>query len=193
VVRLKAMPTCPKCHAETKEGDKFCTNCGASLALEAPKPVETRVHIRERDTCFGERERDYLGLVSFGFLLLTVGIIFTLNPNIVDNFRSWIVQISTERKLVRPADELIFSATYFFGLIGVFDFAMAGIRLAANDLKRRVITDIFSGIALILFAYLLQLYGEHYLLWQMVLGMEAIACGLLVTVYSIARYSIKRA
>ena len=187
------MPTCPKCHAETKEGDKFCTYCGASLALEAPKPVETRAHVRERDTCFGERERDYLGLVSFGFFLLTVGIIFTLNPNIVDDFSLWIKLISTSHMPVRPPEGLIFSAMYFFGLIGVFDFAMAGIRLAANDLKRRVLTDIFSGIALILFAYLLQLYGGHYLSWQTVLGMEAIACGLLVTVYSIARYWFKRA
>jgi hypothetical protein len=187
------MPTCPKCHAEAKESDKFCSYCGASLITEVQKPAETRTRMRERDTCFGERERDYLGLVSFGFLLLTVGIIFTLNPNVVDNFRSWIEEMSTTQKLVRPSDPLIFSAALFFGLIGVFDFAMAGIRLAANDYKRRVLADTLSGIALVLFAYLIQLYGGHHLSWLMVLGTEAIACGLLIVVYSIARYSFKRA
>jgi uncharacterized membrane protein HdeD (DUF308 family) len=186
------MPTCPKCHAEAKESDKFCSNCGASLTIEARKPAETKTRIRERDTCFGERERDYLGLVSFGFLLLTLGIIFTLNPNTVDNLRLWIEQISTVRRLVRPPEGLIFSVALFFGLIGVFDFAMAGIRLAANDIKRRVLADSLSGIALVLFAYLIQLYGGYNLPWPKVLGIEAIACGLLIAVYSVARYSFKR-
>jgi hypothetical protein len=186
------MPTCPKCNAEIKEGDKFCTNCGASLAFEAPKPVETRAYVRERDTCFGERERDYLGLVSFGFLLLTLGIVFTLNPNVIEDFRLWVELMSTSHILVRPPEGLIFSAMYFFGIVGVFNFAMAGIRLATNDIKRRVLSDIFSGIALILFAYLINLYGGHFLTWEMVIGLEAIACGLLVTVYSIVRYSFRR-
>ena len=186
------MPTCPKCHAETKKGDKFCTYCGASLTTEAPKPAETRMHVRERDTCFGERERDYLGLVSFGFFLLTVGIVFTLNSNIIDDFRLWIQQISTRQIPVRPPEGLIFGAALFFGLIGVFEFVMAGIRLATNDIKRRVLADIFTGIALILFAYLLNLYGGRYFTWQMVLGTEAIACGILITIYSVARYSFRK-
>jgi hypothetical protein len=94
--------------------------------------------------------------------------------------------------LVRPSPDLINSATYFFGIIGVFNFAMAGIRLASNDIKRRVLSDAFSGIALILFAYLINLYGGYFITWEMVLGLEAIACGLLVTVYSIVRYSFRR-
>jgi len=187
------MPTCPKCQAEANEGDKFCTYCGASLKFEAPSPVETRVHVHERDTCFGEKERDYLGLVSFGFFLLTVGIVFTMNPNIVDNFRLWIELINTAHMPKEPPKELIYSATLFFSVVGIFDFAMAGIRLAANDLKRRVLTDVLSGFALILFAFLLHLHIENNFSWSMVFGTEAIACGLLVTVYSIARYWFKRA
>jgi hypothetical protein len=188
------MPTCPKCNAEIKEDDKFCTNCGASLAAETPKPVETKAYVRERDTCFGERERerDYLGLVSLGFFLLTLGIVFTLNLNIIEEFRSWVELMSISHMLVRPSPDLINSATYFFGIIGVFNFAMAGIRLASNDIKRRVLSDAFSGIALILFAYLINLYGGYFITWEMVLGLEAIACGLLVTVYSIVRYSFRR-
>jgi hypothetical protein len=187
------MPTCPKCKAEVNESNKFCTYCGASLKFEAPSQVETRVHVHERDACFGEKERDYLGLVSFGFFLLTVGIVFTMNPNIVDDFRSWIILISTAHMPVRPPEGLIYSATLFFSVVGIFDFAMAGIRLAAHDLKRRVLTDVLSGFALILFAYLIHLYIENYFTWQMVLGTEAIVCGILVTVYSIARYWFKRA
>jgi hypothetical protein len=94
---------------------------------------------------------------------------------------------------VPPPEGLIYSATLFFSVVGIFDFAMAGIRLAAHDLKRRVFTDVLSGFALILFAYLIHLYIENYFTWQMVLGTEAIVCGILVTVYSIARYWFKRA
>jgi hypothetical protein len=187
------MPNCPKCHTETKEGDKFCNNCGVSLATETQKSFETGMHARERDVCFGEGRRDYLGLVSFGFFLLIVGFVFTLNPNVIDDFRLWIMQISTGRMLVRPPEGLIFSAAIFFGLVSVFDFIMAGIRLAINDAKRRILADFLTGIALILFAYLIDLYGRHHLSWLGVLGTEAIACGLLIVVYSIVLYSFKRA
>jgi hypothetical protein len=187
------MPTCPKCQAEANGDDKFCTHCGASLKFESPSPVETRMHVHERDTCFGEKERDYLGLVSFGFFLLTIGIIFTMNPNIVENFRLWIELINTEHMPVDPPIELIYSATLFFSVVGIFNFVMAGIRLAANDIKRRVLTDILTGFALILFAYLINLHIENIFSWPMVFGTEAIACGLLLIVYNIARYWFKRA
>jgi len=186
------MPTCPKCSAEVKEGDKFCPYCGASLALETPKPAEERKHIRERDTCFGEEEKDYLGLVSFGFFLLAVGITYTLNPNVIEDFRFWVEQLSLRKTLVEPPEGLVFSATLFFGIIGVFDFAKAGIRLATNDVKRRVVANVFSGIALILFAYLIHLYGIGVLTWQTTIGTEIIACGLLIALYSIIRSLLRK-
>jgi len=186
------MPTCSKCNSEVKEGDKFCPYCGASLTLEALKPVEKRRHIRERDTCFGEGERDYLGLVSFGFFLLAVGITYTLNPNVISDFRFWVDQLRINQTLVEPPEGLVFSATIFFGIIGVFDFAKAGIRLATNDIKRRVVANVFSGIALISFAYLIHLYGIGVLTWQTAVGTEIIICGLLVALYSIIRSLLRK-
>ncbi len=188
------MPVCPRCKAEAREGSKYCTICGASLNLGAGSS-EPRRHVHEGDTCFGERERerDYLGLVSFGFFLLTVGIVFTMNPNIIDDFRTWIIMINQAHFPVRPSDGLIYSASLFFSVVGILDFAMAGIRLAANDLKKRALKDVLSGFALILFAYLVKLYSENVFTWEAVLGIEAIACGLLIMVYSIGRYWFRRA
>lgn len=185
------MVNCPKCGAEVKEEDNFCINCGASLAPEVMKTArdESR-YSRERDACFGERERerDLSGLVSFGMFLLIVGSVFLVNPNIISDFQLWIEQMINEQGLVRPTGGLINSATIFFGLIGLSNFFTAGIRLLVYKARRRALTDILSGVALTLFAYLIYLYGGDVLTWQVVLAIEAVVVGLLVILYSIVRY-----
>ncbi len=143
---------------------------------------------RERKTCFGTGEKDYLGLVSFGTFILIVGIVFTANPNLVSDFQLWIEQMANEQNLVRPRIGLITSAIVFFGLIGLSDFFMAGIRLWIDKSRRRVLVDILSGIALVTFAYLIYLYGSYALTWQTVVAIEVVVIGLLVIAYSTARY-----
>jgi len=145
---------------------------------------------RERETCFsvGLRKKDYLGLVSFGAFILIVGIVFVANPNLVSDFSSWVEQMTDEQHLIRPSEGLVSSAILFFTLIGLSNFFEAGIKLWIVKARRRVLADILSGVALVLFAYLINLYGSYVLTWQMVLAIEAIAVGLLVVLYSIARY-----
>ncbi len=189
---LTNMPYCPRCNAEIKEGDKFCVYCGAPLVSETLKTVERRKYVRERDTCFGEEEKDYLGLVSLGFFLLAVGITYTLNTNVFDDFRFWIEKLIAEKTIVRPPSELIFSATIFLGASGFFSFIKAIVRILTNDVKRRIIADIFSGIALVIFAYLINLYGTGTLTWQTTLGTEIIVCGLLIALYSIISSLLRR-
>ncbi|TEU07620.1 hypothetical protein E3I90_00180 [Candidatus Bathyarchaeota archaeon] len=145
---------------------------------------------RERETCFGAglRKKDYLGLVSFGVFILIVGIVFVANPNLVSDFSSWIEQVTDEQHLIRPSEGLVSSAILFFTLIGLSNFFEAGIKLWIVKARRRVLADILSGVALVLFAYLIHLYGSYALTWQIVIAIEAIAVGLLVVLYSIARY-----
>jgi hypothetical protein len=184
------MPTCPKCGAEVKEDDKFCPYCGTSLATKMDKQVVEERHARERDVCFGEGERrpDHLGLVSFGIFLLIVGIIFVANPNIVSDFGLWVERLTSEKHLLRPPQGLITSATLFFGLIGLSNFLVAGIRFLIDRSRRRALTDALSGVALVSFSYLIYLYGSYALTWQMVLAVEVVVCGLLVIAYSAIRY-----
>ncbi|HVP92858.1 MAG TPA: hypothetical protein VMS94_03855, partial [Acidobacteriota bacterium] len=54
--------------------------------------------------------------------------------------------------------------------------------------NRRVFSSILSGIALVLFSYLIYLYGQRDLTWEVALAIEVVVCGLLVMVYSIVRY-----
>jgi len=149
---------------------------------------------REREICFsvGLTEKDYLGLLSFGTFILVVGIVFLANPNLVSDFRLWIEEMANRQDLVRPSEGLIISAVIFFGLIGLSDFFMAGVRLWITKSRRRVSVDILSGVALVFFAYLISLYGSRVLGWQMVLAIEAVAVGLLVILYSIVRYVFLR-
>jgi hypothetical protein len=184
------MPTCPKCGSDIEKDDEFCRSCGTRLAAETSKPLEKESYAQEREVCFGEgeRHRDYSGLVSFGIFLLIVGIIFLANPNAVSDFRLWIEKLTTEKTLSRPPQGLIDSAALFFGLIGLSDFLLASVRFMAHQRLRRVLVDILSGVALVLFSYFIYLYGGHTLTWQMTLAAEAVTCGLLIILYSVLRY-----
>jgi len=188
------MGTCPKCGAEIHEGDAFCHSCGASLTAKIGKPLEKEDHAQEREMCFGERKRpsDYLGLFSFGILILTVGFIFLANPNIISHFSSWIEKMGTQKALSRPPQELIDSAILFFAIIGISNFFIAGVRFMVDKLMRQVLTDTLLGVALVLFSYLIYLYGVHALAWQMVLAAEAVACGILIIIYSVLRFLLPK-
>jgi len=184
------MPTCPKCGAETEKDDEFCRFCGTRLVAETSELPEKEGSAQEREACFGEgeRRRDYSGLVSLGIFLVVVGAVFLANPSVVSSFSSWIEQMTTAKTLSRPPQGLIDSATIFFGLIGLSDFFLAGVRFMADKRMRQVLADILSGVALVLFSYVIYLYGRHTLTWQMVLATEAVACGLLIILYSVLRY-----
>jgi len=176
------MVSCPRCGAEVKAGDKFCPYCGTSLATGG------QPH-REREVCFeGERRRDYSGLVSFGIFLLIVGTVFIVNPNLISEFRFWVMQLANEKILVRPPQGLIVAATVLFSLTGLSNFLVAGIQLFTYGARRRVLSDALSGVALVSFSYLIYLYGAYAVTWQMVLAIEVMVCGLLIILYSVTRY-----
>jgi len=185
------MVTCPKCGAEAQEDHKFCSKCGASLTV-MPKPAETRPRVRERDTCFGEGKKDYLSLVSVGFFIIIVGMVFILNLNVIDDFPQWIQDMTTQQRLARPPDGLLNAAKLFFILVGVSNCVMASIRIVVNDVKSRIVADALSGVALVLFAYFIQLYAARSITWLAALAYEAIAVGLLVMLYSVIWYMLKK-
>jgi len=187
------MPTCPKCGAEIEKNDLFCRYCGARLMTEPSKAPEKETHVRERDECFEvEHHRDYTGLISFGIFLVIVGIVFIANPNVISSFSSWTQQMTKAKSLLRPPQDFIYSAALFFGLIGLSDFFLAGVRFIAYRVTRRFVSNMLSGVALVLFSYLIFLYGRHDLTWQVALAIEVVACGLLVIVYSTIHYLFPR-
>ena len=152
------------------------------------------VNDQEGDACFGERRRrrDYFSIMSFGFFLLAIGIVFTLSPSTASDFSLWVERMTTEKSAIRPPDGLIASAVLFFSLIGLSDFFQAGIGPWLSRSKRQVLGNALSGIALVVFAYLIYLYGDHLLAWHAVLAIEAIVVGLLVILYSTVRHAFSK-
>jgi hypothetical protein len=131
---------------------------------------------------------DYLGLISLGMLLFAVAIVFLENPFLVSDFRLLIERITNEGILIRPPRGLITSAAIFFVLIGLSGFIKAATRLRIAKLSGRVFADVFAGLALVLFAYLITLYGSHLITWLLTLAIEAAACGILLVLYGIVRF-----
>ena len=191
------MTTCPKYGKVAEKDDLFCRSCGASLKDETKvsekpgQPAEEQRYAREpEEYCFGEHERhaDYTGLISFGLFLLIIGIIFVANPNIGSQLNTWVNKMSKAQMLSRPPQEIINGAVLFFALVGLSDLFVSGIRFIIHRRKWRALRSTFSGIALITFSYLIYLYGQKTLRWQVALAYEILVIGLLVILYAIARH-----
>jgi len=145
--------------------------------------------------CFGagEPRRDISGLISFGILLIVVAITFLANSSLASELQLWIVRVAEEKTILsRPPQGVINSATLFFGLLGISDFFVAGVRFAIDKNRRRAFADVLSGIALLLFSYLIQLYGSRAFAWPMVLIIEAVTCGVLVILYGVVLYAFSK-
>jgi hypothetical protein len=72
------------------------------------------------------------------------------------------------------------SVVTFLGLIGVSNFLTAIIRLQVDRTPRRIISDVLSGISLLVFAYLINLHFSGAITWMIALAYEAVAVGVLV-------------
>jgi hypothetical protein len=176
------MPFCYKCGAQVNAEDEFCESCGASLRAGLRRRITRRTH-RDRDLCFSEElQGDPLGIIDIGLLLLIVGVVYQLNSGVFSEFISWVQGMGDVGIYIKPPDSMVNSVITFFRLIGASNFLTAIIRLQVDRTPKRIIADIFSGIALIVFAYLINLHFNGVMTWMVVLAYEAIVIGILVIV-----------
>ncbi len=179
------MPYCRKCGTELSEGVEFCPKCGTPIVKYRREELKP-----PREECFGERrERDYLGLVSFGIFLLIVGYIFITNQWIPSHFFNWIENLG--KGDFKPSIELINVFVLFLVLIGISNFIIAGMRVALRQPWRRPLSDTLAGVGLLSFAYFINLYGQGLLTWQIALVSGIVVIGVLVIIYGVIRYYIK--
>lgn len=183
------MPYCEKCGSEVGEDDTSCPSCGAPVKSVSTRRVR-RVSRgrREDELCFGaEPRRDPLGLVGFGLFLLVVGLVFQMNTGVHTEFLTWVESMADSEALVMPPETLLNSAVLFFGLIGLSNFLTAVIRFLIDKDRGRITTDVLSGVGILAFAYLINLWSSGAVTWTMVLAYEAILVGALIILGSVLR------
>jgi hypothetical protein len=147
---------------------------------------------REDELCFGEEPRgDPLGIVGFGLFLLVVGLVFQMNTGVHTDFLTWIESMAESEAFVMPPGTLVNSAVFFFGLIGLSNFLTAAIRFLVDKNMGRIITDILSGVGLLAFAYLINLWSHGSLTWTIVIAYEAIIVGVLIILGSLLRRQLQ--
>lgn len=190
---------CAKCGTENAEGIGFCVYCGASLSATegtfsaAPLPSPTPIYrsavkpipraVRERY----ERHPDFVGLIGVAFFLLIVGIVFTLNTNLLTDLRLWWEAITAEGVpdglFLRPPEGIVQSGVYFFGLLGLSNFLTAGLRWVLDRSRFGALARAFAGVGFVALAVMTFQYSRHLLTGTQVLSIWTAVLGTLLVVY----------
>ena len=138
--------------------------------------------------CFGEDSgRDPLGALGFGFFLVVAGYIFITQGNLLWAFIDWIELMSDASDLVRPPTALLYGAYTLFGLLGLANLVTVAIRYFLDRNRRRMAGDLFGGVALLTFAYAINMYSSGSLSFTGIFGLTAVVVGLMVILYFLTR------
>jgi len=182
-VAVDSMDVCPKCESPRSSNDQFCHFCGTAFAAPTP-PTPTAPAAPATGSATKPASRpDYIGILSFGFLLVILGIVFALNPNVGSEFYGWVESSAKSAVALRPPDTLIASAQIFFGLATLSGFATAGMRYASERTVMRPLADVLASLATLAFAILLGMFRQGEVSGPVALAIEAAVVGVLIVVY----------
>ncbi len=125
-----------------------------------------------------------MGLLGLAFLLIALSVIFAQNPNLITDIRDWFQLIATRNTVfVRPPEGVITAAAWFFGIMGVFEIAAAGLRVGLRWTRLRVAGRVLSGFGDLVFSALLFLYSAKTISGTFLIAVLAGAVGVLLLVY----------
>jgi len=151
----------------------------------------------------GERERrhpervDLLGLVSFGFFLILIGILWIGTPNLTNEIIAFfkdfqLVQLTEHIILPAPAQVHSHSVVYTTALqfcltFGVFQMVILVLRFVFRDSLRRK-AETFSGVAFwFTISFFLQLLINEAIGWLGFIGGFVVSLGVAISAGSILR------
>jgi len=198
---------CLNCGAAPATHDAtFCMMCGARLTPETPPPgpapvpppAPSAVPPTLTPSAAGAPRPwwetrppwhappappDLIGLLSFGFFLVIVGVVWALNPNVFVQFFSWVGSISGSASIPRPPDPLIWSAALMFGLGAASGYFTTFLRATAMRQRGRAFGDFLSATGTLVLAVLLSAYASRVLSGWAVVGLEVATVGFLIFVY----------
>lgn len=134
------------------------------------------------------RSKALFDLISFGGFLIIVGLTFYLYPQIPSEIVNLFETLSRPPHVFRPSPYLSEAAAIFFTMIGILNFAMAGMRLAARWPWQKSLNDASWGIALVFLGYLHWLYSDDIISWWLIWPTFLIVAGIIIAVNGLIRY-----
>lgn len=183
---------CPKCGTENNAEVAFCVYCGAVLPIGSRQtpvdvpPVSTVVPpsaVKPIPPAVRERHPDFVGLIGLAFFLLIVGIVFTLNSGLLNDFRLWWDRVVAGGLFVRPPAGIIESGILFFGLLGLSNFLTSGLRWLLDRSRFGALARVLAGVAFLALALLLTRYGSQAISGQLVVSIWTAVLGALLIIY----------
>lgn len=184
---------CAKCGTENDDEVAFCVYCGSVLpgsAGEVPAPASNRPAAASAVKPIppsargpAERHPDFVGLIGVAFFLLTVGIVFTLNTNMLTDLRLWWDRIVPNGVFVRPPEGIIASGIVFFGLLGLSNFLTSGLRWVLDRNRFGALARILAGIGFLSLALLTWRYSLFAINGSQVISTWTAVLGTLLVIY----------
>ncbi len=162
---------CPKCGTENDDEVAFCVYCGsllpdhasaptpAALVPTAPSAFSALRPMPPAARAFPERRPDFVALIGVAFFLLILGVVFTLNTNLLNDFRSWWDLIQPGGLFVRPPDGIVRSGLLFFALLGLSNFLTSGLRWVLDRNRFGALARVLAGLGFVSLAILTWRYS----------------------------------
>lgn len=189
---------CPKCGTENDDEVAFCVYCGSLLPDQAPTPSapvappaasSTADVVRSMKTApakaraFPERRPDFVGLIGVAVFLVILGVVFTLNTNLLNDFRAWWDKVLAGSLFVRPPEGIIGSGIVFFGLLGISNFLTSGLRWALDRGRFGALARVLGGLGFLSLAVLIWRYSLRTISGSLVLSIWTAVLGALLVAY----------
>jgi len=132
---------------------------------------------------FPERRPDFVGLIGVAFFLLIVGIVFTLNTNLLNDLRLWSDLVVANGLFVRPPDGIIASGIIFFGLLGLSNFLTSGLRWILDRSRFGALARVLAGVGFLSLAFLTWRYSLRAMSGSLVISVWTAILGTFLVIY----------
>jgi len=132
---------------------------------------------------FPERRPDFVALIGVAFFLLILGVVFTLNTNLLNDFRSWWDLIQPGGLFVRPPDGIVRSGLLFFALLGLSNFLTSGLRWVLDRNRFGALARVLAGLGFVSLAILTWRYSLRAFSGSLVVSIWTAILGALLVIY----------
>lgn len=187
---------CAKCGTENAEDVAFCVYCGAKLspsAEEIPEPMPEAPSAPAAPTAAVkpvprtlhaiEPRPDFVALIGVAFFLLIVGIVFTLNANLLVDLGRWWDRVRSDGLFSRPPEGIVASGIVFFALLSLSNLLTAGLRWVLDRSRFGALARILAAVGFLALALLIWRYSLETVSGTQVLSIWTAVLGTLLVIY----------